>query len=156
MPAKSNLLRRTLRPKHWLMWKVKVVQGDCPNKLKNTLNGLSYLTIFLQHFCKKSYSMKWNPCNDVLQFSVFRIWELKPIIFMLDLVGNVLVLVSFVISWTWCSPYFGLSVLRNKLVLVGFPFRVTRGRLNFNSCGFLWHVLAILALQKLYDGKEKS
>ena len=39
----------------------------------------------------------------------------------LDLVANVLVLVSFVISWTWCSPYFGLSVLRNKLVLVGFP-----------------------------------
>ena len=41
----------------------------------------------------------------------------------LDLVANVLVLVSFVISWTWCSPYFGLSVLRNKLVLVGFPVK---------------------------------
>ena len=39
----------------------------------------------------------------------------------LDIVANVLVLVFFVISWTWCSPYFGLSVLRNKLVLVGFP-----------------------------------
>ena len=44
----------------------------------------------------------------------------------LDLVANVLVLVSFVISWTWCSPYFVLSVLRNKLVLVGFP-GVARG-----------------------------
>ena len=39
----------------------------------------------------------------------------------LSVIRSKLDLVSWVVCWTWCSPYFGLSVICIWLVFVGFP-----------------------------------
>ena len=82
----------------------------------------------------------------------------------LSVICNKLDLVTYVGSWIKCPLYFGLSVIRSCLVLVGFPLRsiklkflcnrlvqITHPDSHLSSIALPWQLLSLIEIVLLYQ-----